>query len=147
MKIDELVQLAKKNDKDAFGDMPDKRVVAVVTAVLKEVNRQIETSKEPVLVNGFGRFTSREKGKKDAVEGAEGDAKSAEGADIRRRISFRPVTAKNAGREAGTKPDPAVKAARKAARAAGKKTDPAVKAARKAARVGRKSAAGKKSSA
>ncbi len=62
MTLNETIQAAKQGNEAAFADVPEKRVLAIVRAVLNEVNRQVREAQEgQVILAGFGRFVVKEK--------------------------------------------------------------------------------------
>jgi hypothetical protein len=70
MKVLELVQAAQSSRSKAFGTINDERSVAIVRAVIAELNKAIKNTEEgEIALPGLGVFVAKKvKSKKDGVE-------------------------------------------------------------------------------
>ena len=94
MTLIEIIQAAKLVNNKAFGNIEDKRALAIVRSVLGEVGKQINAAKadEKVALASFGAFLI--KSKEVEKEGKK---------FTQRRVIFRPATAKLAKTGIATK--------------------------------------------
>lgn len=87
MTLNEIVLAAKKNNEAAFGEVSEKRILAIARAVFDEVSKQVRVIEEgQVVVAGLGKFLVRRKE-------VEKDGQKV----VQRRIAFRPAAIKAAG--------------------------------------------------
>lgn len=57
MKLEEIVKTARAADKSAFGKVNDKRAIKILRAAFRQVNSQVESTKDGnVAIGGLGRF-------------------------------------------------------------------------------------------
>lgn len=57
MKLAEIIEAARAANPSAFGSTDDKRAVRILRASLRQVRKQLNTTKDDeVVINGFGRF-------------------------------------------------------------------------------------------
>ena len=57
MKLDDIVKTARATDNSAFGKVNDRRAVKILRAAFRQVNSQLESTKDGNLtIRGLGRF-------------------------------------------------------------------------------------------